>query len=189
MLYRLSRLLCLIILRIFFKLETQGAQFFPSRGPFILASNHLSHLDPVVVGVACPRPLHYLAKEELFANKAFGLYLKYLNVIPLKRATGDLRAIRIALAILKKDPLAIFPQGTRSDNYDDFKAGVGFLRKRIKAPIIAAKVYGTDKILPRGAKFFKKGRIKVIFDKVSDIGESDSYEEIAVKVIAKIKTL
>jgi 1-acyl-sn-glycerol-3-phosphate acyltransferase len=189
MIYKVSRLICVAFLKIFFKIEIIGREKFPRKGPFILASNHISHLDPVAVGVGCPRPLHYLAKEELFKNKLFALLLKNLNVIPLKRPAGDLGAIRKALAALKRNPLAIFPQGTRSNTYENFKAGVGFLHKKTAVPVIAARVYGSDKILPKGAKFFKPGKIKVIFDRVSNMNDDDSYEEIAAKVIARIKSL
>jgi 1-acyl-sn-glycerol-3-phosphate acyltransferase len=189
MTYEICKAICFLILKLFFKLEVKGREVFPRHKPFILASNHVSFLDPVAVGVGCPYALFYLAKEELFRNKLFGSLLKNLNVIPLKRSATDFRALRSALTILRNKPLAIFPQGRRAHGYDDFKAGVGFLHKKTDAPIIAAKVYGTEKALPRGAKSFKREKIKVIFEKVTDIGQSDSYEEIAAKVVTKIKSL
>jgi len=181
--------LSFVLLKIFFKLQVKGKEVFPYEQPFILAANHISHIDTVVIGVGCPRRLHYLAKEELFKNKLFGLYLKKLNVIPLKRSRTDFRALRLALMILREKPLAIFPQGTRADSYDSFKAGAGFLYKKTEVPIIAAKVCGTDIVLPRNAKFFKAGKIKVIFERVANIKQDDSYEEITAKIIAKIKSL
>lgn len=189
MIYELSRFICFVVLKIFFKLETKGKETIPGNKPFILASNHVSHLDPVIVGAACPRSTYYLAKEELFQSKPFSLLLSGLNVIPLKRSATDFRALRLALAILQEKPLAIFPQGTRADSYDNFKSGVGFLHKKTGAPIVAAHVYGSERVLSKSAKFFKKGRIKVIFDRVTDIKQGDTYEEIARKVIAKIKAL
>lgn len=189
MIYELSRFLSFVILKILFKLEIKGKEIFPQNQPFVIASNHVSHLDPVVIGVGCPEALYYLAKEELFRNTLFGLLLKNLNVIPLKRSATDFRALRLALAILKQKPLVIFPQGTRADSYDNFKSGVGFLYKKTSAVIIAAKVYGTDMVLSINAKFLRRGKIKVVFDRVTGVKDTDSYEEIAAKVIAKIKTL
>jgi 1-acyl-sn-glycerol-3-phosphate acyltransferase len=189
MLYSFCRFICLVILKLFFKLEVKGREAFPQKGPFILASNHVSNLDPVVVGVGCPRTLNYLAKEELFKNKAFGIFLKNINVIALKRSSGDLRVMRQALEILKNKPLAIFPQGTRTESFDTFKEGVGFLYKRSKAPIIAARVYGSNRVLAKGAKFPKFGKIKVVYAKVEGLNSEDSRETIAAKVVETIKKL
>ena len=189
MLYSISRFLSACILKIFFNLEIKGKEAFPKNRPFILASNHISNLDPVVAGVGCPYKLAYLAKEELFKNKLFGRYLKSLGCIPLKREQSGAGVLRQALKVLKTKPMVIFPQGGRSESYDDFKAGVGFLQKKSGVPVIAAKVYGTGQILPKGAKTFKKGRIKVIFARVDAIKKGDSIEDIAVKVMERIKNL
>ncbi|MDP2923019.1 MAG: 1-acyl-sn-glycerol-3-phosphate acyltransferase, partial [Candidatus Omnitrophota bacterium] len=65
MIYEISKFLCFVVLKIFFKLEVKGKEFLPRNRPCIIASNHISHLDPVVVGAGCSCALHYLAKEEL----------------------------------------------------------------------------------------------------------------------------
>lgn len=97
--------------------------------------------------------------------------------------------MRLSLSILKNKPLLIFPQGTRANSYDSFKEGVGFLYQKSKVPIIAAKVYGTDKILPKSTKFLRFGKIKVIYAKVEGIEEKDTREIIAAKVVSTIKNL
>ena len=189
MIYRLTVFLSHIFLKIFFRLNIRGQEAFPKDKPFILASNHVSHLDPVVLGVACPRKINFLAKEELFSNKIFGAYLKTLNVIPLKRKEADIKVMRMALKILKEKPMLIFPQGTRGAAYDKSKAGVGFLCKKARVAVVAAKVCGTDKILPKGARFMRRGKIRVIFKRVNNIHDVDSYEEITSKVMETIKNL
>lgn len=189
MLYSISRFLSACLLKTFFKLEIKGRQVFPKNRPFILASNHISNLDPVVVGVGCPYKLGYLAKEELFKNWLFGRYLRSLGCIPLKRKQSGAGVLRQVLKILKNKPMVIFPQGQRGKSYADFKAGVGFLQKKSGLPVIAAKVYGTGEILPKGAKTFKKGQIKVVFARVDKINKEDNIEDIAVKVMERIKSL
>jgi 1-acyl-sn-glycerol-3-phosphate acyltransferase len=67
--------------------------------------------------------------------------------------------------------------------------GVGFFYKKTGFPIVAAKIYGTEKVLPKEAKFIKLGKIKVIFDRVQNINEEDDYREITFKVLEKIKNL
>lgn len=189
MIYEICKALCKLILKFYCKIEVKGQELFPRQGPFILAANHISNLDPFVVGTLCPRQLYYLAKEELFENKFWGWLLRNINVIPLKRGHGDLRVMRTALRVLVKDPLVIFPQGTRSESYDDVKSGVGFLYKKAKVPIVVAKIYGTDKMLPKGSTRIKSGKVSVIFTKIDEINDKDSYEKIAVKIIEKIKVL
>ncbi|MCM8819566.1 MAG: 1-acyl-sn-glycerol-3-phosphate acyltransferase [Candidatus Omnitrophica bacterium] len=176
-------------MKIFFGFKVEGKEVFPKNKPFILASNHLSNLDPVVIGAACPYKLYYLAKEELFRNKLFAFLIKKLNAIPLSRKKADLGVLRSVLKILEEKPILIFPQGTRSQNFNNFKAGVGFLYKKTVLPIIVAKIYGTDKVLPKGAKFLKKGKIRIVFDEVTSLDKAETAEEITKKVIEKIKSL
>ena len=189
MVYSISKFLIICIVKIFFRIEVKGKEVFPKNQPFILASNHISYLDPGVVGGSCPYKLSYLAKEELFNNKLLKLWMKHVGAVPLKRGKADVDAMRLSIKILKTKPLLIFPQGTRTQTFDKVNRGVGFLHKKTGAPIIAARVYGTDEICPKGAKFFRPGRIKVVFAKVDNIEQSDSYEEIALKVVDKIKSL
>ncbi|MCK9614275.1 MAG: 1-acyl-sn-glycerol-3-phosphate acyltransferase [Candidatus Omnitrophica bacterium] len=189
MTYEICKGLCFLIVSLFCKIEVKGKDVFPKAGPFILASNHISYLDPEIVGMVCPRQLNYLAKEELFQNKLFAAFLKKINVIPIKRGQADLHVLRLSLKILEDRPLLIFPQGTRATNYDSFKEGVGFLYKNSQAPVIAAKVYGTDKVLPKGAKFLRFGKIKVIFAKVEGLEGQNTRHQVTAKVVETIKSL
>lgn len=189
MVYRISCIIVYCICKLFFKVEVKGREVFPAKGPFLLASNHLSHIDPAALAAFSPRKVGFLAKEELYKNKLLGAYLLAAGVMPLKRGKSDIRALRQALAILKTGGLAIFPQGTRGAPMDQANAGVGFLCRKAKVPIIVAKFSGTDELLPKGAKFFKPGKMKIVFDKMTGINESDSSQEIAKKVMNKIKSL
>jgi len=191
MLYKLLRPLVVLLFKLLFRIEIKGKENFPKEQPFILASNHLSNLDPIVLGVACPYRLYFIAKEELFQEKIFAFFLKKLGAIPLKRKKIDLRTIKKGLFLLKKEkkPLAIFPQGRRSLDYERFLPGVGFFYKKTSFPIVAAKIYGTEEVLPKEAKFIKLGKIKVIFDRVQNINKEDDYREITFKVLEKIKNL
>jgi 1-acyl-sn-glycerol-3-phosphate acyltransferase len=181
--------LVFLFLKLFFKLKVKGREALPKDQPFILASNHISNLDPAALAAVCPRKIGFLAKKELFKNRISNWYIKTVGGIPLRRGISDVSAVRETLKILRLKPLLVFPQGTRGADFDKANPGVGFLYKKAKAPIIAAKIYGTDKVLPKGAKFFKKGRIEIKFARVDNIKDSDSYEEITAKVMAKIKSL
>ena len=189
MLYNIFKALLILILRWGFKLEIKGKDAFPKKGTFILASNHLSNLDPIVVGTASPRRICFLAKKELFKHKLSALLMRTLGVTPLPRGKSGIKVMRQALEILKKHPLLIFPQGTRMASYDTFKAGVGFLYKRSRRPVIAVRIYGTDRILTKGSSKIRRGKIRVHFARVSHLRNDDTPDEIAAKVMAKIKSL
>jgi 1-acyl-sn-glycerol-3-phosphate acyltransferase len=189
MLYRLSTTLVYLVARLFLGFKVNGVDCVPAKGPFILASNHLSNFDPPILAVACPRRVCFLAKRELFSNRLFSFYLNSVGAIPLKRGKSDIRAMRKSLSILKSKPLLVFPQGTRRQDFSDIGPGVGFLCKKAGVPVVAARVRGTDVVLPRGAKRPQKAKIEVNFARVEEININDTYEQIVAKIIEKIKSL
>ena len=190
MLYRFIQIVTFIICKLFFHLKLIGRDAFPPKGkPFILASNHLSHLDPPVLSLLAPCKMGFIAKEELFSTKLTSTIFISLGAVPLSRNASDVKALRTSLNILKEKPIVIFPQGERTPNLDQFKSGVGFLQKKTKLPVIAVRIYGTGDVLPRTAKWFRRGRITAIASRVTDIKDSDSPEEITVKIMNKIKSL
>ncbi|UCD17981.1 MAG: 1-acyl-sn-glycerol-3-phosphate acyltransferase, partial [Candidatus Zixiibacteriota bacterium] len=87
----------------------------PKDGPFILASNHISLTDPPILGASVSRPVHFMAKKELFKNRAFGALLRRLNAYPVNRRGFDKAAIRTAISLLRSaQGMVIFPEGTRA---------------------------------------------------------------------------
>lgn len=189
MLYRISTALTYCYLKVLYNIEVEGRESIPKKGPFILAANHLSNLDPPVLAVFSPRKVGFLAKEELFRNRIAALYFKNVGVMPLRRGQNDIGAVRIALEVLKSRPLLIFPQGRREASLESVNNGVGFLCKKAKVPVVAARIYGTDKKPAKWLGFFKRGKIRVIFARVDKIKESDNHDDITAKVMAKIKSL
>lgn len=189
MIYRLSKALVYCFLKLFYGFEVKGEEAIPKAGPFILASNHLSNLDPPTIAASSPRKIGFLAKKELFKSKLGNFYLKSVGAIPVDRGKNDIRIMRLALKTLESKPLLIFPQGTRGGSLVAANNGIGFFHKKSAVPIIAVRIYGTDKALPKGAKFFGKGKVKVVFARVDNIKNSDNYENITQKVMTKIETL
>jgi 1-acyl-sn-glycerol-3-phosphate acyltransferase len=190
MLYISLRFLSFFGLKIFFGLKVYGRQHIPKQGGFILASNHVSLIDPVALGVACPRRnLNYMAKEELFRGRFFRWFFKSLGCFPVKRGGADVSALREAIRrVRKKEGILLFPEGGRSASsvIADAQPGVGFLAAKLNVPVIPAFVEGSDKALPKGAKFFKPAKINVYFGKQIDIRKGADYQEIAQSVIENI---
>jgi len=155
-----------VFFRLGFGLEVRGQEHVPQQGSFIVASNHVSYLDPPVIGVACPRRLSFLARSTLFQHPLLGAFLRGIHAIPLRREEGDLGAVRAAvLRLTRGEPVAIFPEGRRqfSGRLGTAKRGVGLLAEAARVPVIPAVVRGTFEALPPGSRRLARAKIRVAF--------------------------
>jgi 1-acyl-sn-glycerol-3-phosphate acyltransferase len=189
MLYTLGKFTVYCFLKLFFEVKIEGREFFPAKGPFILAANHVSYFDPPLLATVVKRRIWFLAKEELFRGWISRVFFRSLGAIPLKRNSNDFRAMRRALAILKQRPLLVFPQGLVGAPWEQVHAGVGFLFKRSKVPLIAARIYGAENVFPLSKSLFKREKIRIVFERMDGILPEGTNEEIAAKVMDKIKSL
>jgi 1-acyl-sn-glycerol-3-phosphate acyltransferase len=119
------------------------------RGAQILATNHVTNADPVVIGLAAARELHFLAKEELFtASRVFAWLIRSFNAWPIRRGGADAGAIRTCSRLLQyRQTLVLFPEGTRSRTGEiaRFKPGVGMLALTNRVPVVPTRILGLDK--------------------------------------------
>jgi 1-acyl-sn-glycerol-3-phosphate acyltransferase len=115
-------------------------------GPQILASNHVSNFDPLLVGLGARREVHFLAKEELFtASRLFAWLIHTYNAWPVRRGGGDAAAIkRCAWLLGKRQTVVLFPEGTRSKtgDVDRFKPGIGMLAINSHVPVVPVHLSG-----------------------------------------------
>lgn len=158
MFYNLIRAIVKLFLLVFFRVTYTGANNIPVNGPVIVASNHISFWDPPVIGCGIFRPIHFMAKEELFANPIFNWIITKLKAFPVKRGTADRGAIRTALSLLEQGEIVgLFPEGTRSRTGQLGKAepGLALIAAKAGAVIIPAAVINTDKICRDGILFPK----------------------------------
>lgn len=195
MLYVVLRFLSFLILKSVFRLEVRGRENIPKKGSFVLAANHVSFLDPVVVGVSCPRRLSYMARHDLFCNRLASWFLSSLEIFPVKRDAVDLSAIKEALRRLRSGtPLLLFPEGRRrradeGASYAKAQPGVGFLAAKLNLPIIPVLVKGTEGALPKGARFIRPEKISVYFGRQVYPREGLPYEDIAESIMEDIRYL
>ncbi|PIY82879.1 MAG: 1-acyl-sn-glycerol-3-phosphate acyltransferase [Candidatus Omnitrophica bacterium CG_4_10_14_0_2_um_filter_44_9] len=194
MIYVAGRWFCALFCRLFFRLRVEGREQVPKKGAFIIAGNHVSFLDPVVFGVACPRQLNYLARDTLFRNKFFGWLLKSVHVISLKRNAADICALREGLRRLKAGQgLLLFPEGTRSTdgNLGIGHYGVGFFARKSGAPVVPAYSKGALIAMPKGATSIKPVPISVVFGKPMDFAKyaNISDQEIADEIMKQLRIL
>jgi 1-acyl-sn-glycerol-3-phosphate acyltransferase len=192
MLYFLGRSISYIFVKFFCGFKVTGRANIPKKGGFILASNHASYLDPLVLGAASSRRMEYFAKEELFKNKLFAKILYAVGAFPVKRNKMDLFSIKEAIRRLKEGrALVMFPEGTRSTDgqIHDAQEGVGFLASKAEVPVIPAYISGTDKVLPKNAKSLKLNKIRVYFGEKIDFERRQAYADVSNMVIQRIRQL
>jgi 1-acyl-sn-glycerol-3-phosphate acyltransferase len=140
--YRLFRRAMTLLCRILFGYTLHGGGGVPPEGPLIVASNHSQYADPVLVCVAVPRRLQWMAKKQLFVFP-FRKFFEFIGSFPVDREGGGRAAIRAALAYLAEGwALGIFPEGTHrgADTSREAKSGVVVLALRSGAPVLPVHV-------------------------------------------------
>lgn len=140
---RLARLLAVV--------EVVGVENMPRRGGILLISNHLTSLDPLLLGMCFVRALHFMAKAELFQNPALARLFTTLCGFPVRRGEIDRVAIRHAESLLQAGKVvAIFPEGhrSRSGRVQEAHGGVALLARRTGVPILPIAIMGTEHMVP-----------------------------------------
>lgn len=144
-----------------------GVENLP-RGGAVLAGNHVSYLDPVLLWCAAPRPVHFMAKQELWESRFLGWALPRLWAFPVRRGEPDRTAIATATDLLRAGELVgVFPEGTRSAEgspaLGEAHGGAAFLALRAEVPVVPTAFVGTERVWPRGARLPRRGRVTISF--------------------------
>jgi 1-acyl-sn-glycerol-3-phosphate acyltransferase len=142
----IARPLARLFYRVFYNLKVFGVENVPDKGGFIIASNHLSFHDPVIIAAFIKNGyVSFLAKQELFKNKLIGFFLKYLGAIPINRGARDAAAVKNAVDFIRAgNGLCIFPEGTRVKNGKEIRPKKGAVRmsQMSGVPIIPVHIKG-----------------------------------------------
>jgi 1-acyl-sn-glycerol-3-phosphate acyltransferase len=160
------------LLKAAYRVEVSGRENLPTEGGYVVAGNHVSYLDPMVVVVETPGPPHFMAKAEFFEpGKIMNWLLRRLWSFPVRRGEPDRESIARATALLKAgEVVGIFPEGRRIrpgavDDEGDPQLGVAFIAMRADVPVVPVGVSGTDRALPPGAKLPRFPKIHVRYAK------------------------
>jgi 1-acyl-sn-glycerol-3-phosphate acyltransferase len=150
-----------------FRLRVEGEEHLPKVGAAIIAANHLSFFDSVVLALAVPRPLRFVGKAEYLDSWKTRRLLPALGMIPVDRGSPRQAygALQIAAEVLAADELfAVYPEGTRSPDglLRDGHNGVGHLSATTGASVIPTGIVGTDRIQPRGARLPRPFRSAIV---------------------------
>lgn len=156
---------CYALSQLLFRFQYSGKGNVPLSGPVLLLSNHQSHLDPVLVGLACPRQLKFLARHGLFFFP-FSLWIRALGAVPINQEGSALAGLRTTLGLLKEDnAVLIFPEGSRTPDGElhDIFTGFCLLARRSQATIVPLAIEGAFAALPRGSLFVRPHSIGLTF--------------------------
>jgi 1-acyl-sn-glycerol-3-phosphate acyltransferase len=195
--YALCRALAHLLLWLVFGLRVRGNRNISPEGKLLIASNHRSNLDPLVLGAAMPREVHYFAKKELFKNRPFAALIRYLNAFPVTRSGFDRQALKQAVKVLHREQaLVIFPEGTRAPagGFLQAKTGIGWIATLSGAPIIPVYVHGTDHLW---RAILRHPRIAVVIGEPLSLAElvpaslqgKQRHQRIADEILERIRTL
>ncbi len=161
------------------RLQVTGAEHVPSTGPAIVAANHRSMLDVPLLVMACPRPIVFMGKRELFADPFRRWLFHTTGGFPVRREILDIRAIDIALAVLERgEVLGMYPEGTRSRTGKllPFLKGAAWLALRTAAPIVPCGIIGTERDRRPGAPPPLRKKVRIAFGPPIQVQREDDPE-------------
>jgi 1-acyl-sn-glycerol-3-phosphate acyltransferase len=145
--YGFCHYLAAVLYGMCFRGEITGLHHLPAGGPFMVAANHASFLDPPFIGCQVPRQIAYFARKTLWKGGLASWWLDTVGTIPVDRDGGqDVSAIKRVLKSLKDGKgLILFPEGTRSADGELHtpKSGVGLIACRAQVPVVPARIFGS----------------------------------------------
>ena len=195
-LIRIGRPIAAHLLPFIADISLTGTEHLPPGGPFILASNHVSAIDSIILNALLPRYPYFMAKSELFKHPISAWFLRNAGAFPVDRRGGDAWAMSHAMHILEKNQvLGIYPEGTRSRQHGRLgKAKTGTVRIALQqnVPIVPVAISGTDSILDNYRGLLRPPpvciRIGAPFDVCSRVREHPVAYETILKLTDELMT-
>ena len=182
-----------VVLAALFRTKVVGGANVPASGGVVLAGNHVSYADPVLLWCRSPRPVHFMAKSELYDSDFIGWGLDLFWAFPVNRGVSDRAAIAKAGEYLAAgEVVGIFPEGTRNrDGEAEAHGGAAFIALRGEAPIIPVGIAGTERIAPKGSKGIRFPKVVISFGEPIDPGSfaggrKERVEAITAEVMRRI---
>ncbi len=163
--YRFCAGLIAVLSRIFFRPEVTGRENIPLSGPVLIAPIHRSNVDFAFTLFASKRKVFFMAKHSLFEVPVLGSLLVKLGAFPVKRGSADRDSMADAEDVLRQgQALVLFPEGTRKEGalVEPLHDGAMFIASRTGAKVVPVGIGGSDKALPKGAKFPRFCKIRIV---------------------------
>lgn len=142
-LYKVAKPLSKAVVNLLYDFRSYGTENIPQSGGFLLAANHISLMDAIIITSASSRDLFFMAKSELFKNPLFSKVLENLGAFPVKRSSNDKRSVEFAGKVIEKGwGLGIFPQGKRTDDMSlqNIKSGAAYIVKKTGTNVLPVSI-------------------------------------------------
>ena len=186
--YKIVRGILTVFIKVCFRVKYYGLENLPKDNGYIFCANHIGMTDPLLLACNKNIEFHFIAKEELIKIPVLGWILKKVNVIPIKRGSGDLGAMKKGIEVLNnKKSLIIFPEGTRSKTGEmgEAKNGMALLVKKTGCGVVPCAIVGKP-------NFFKKSKVVYgepipagFFDGEKNLDYITSYIVDRIKILIK----
>ncbi len=174
------------IMRLMFRPRVEGAEHIPGSGPVILAGNHLTFIDSIVLPLVCDRQVFFIGKDEYVTGKGIkgrlmAWFFTGVGMIPVDRdgASGGVAALMTGRRILEEGKVfGIYPEGTRSPDGRLYRGRTGIARLTLMtgAPVVPFAMIGTDKLQPGGAGIPRPGRVTVRFGEAMEFSRYEGMD-------------
>lgn len=188
----MGRLLARLSGALLLRWRVRGARRVPGSGGVILAANHQSYADVMLVGGACRRPVRYMARRTLWDHRLLGWLISGWGAIPVSRDRPGKEELRGVLEVLRGgEVLALFPEGTRTrdGSVGELRGGIGFLARRAGVPVVPVLIEGAFEAWPRGRSLPGRGRVRVSFGRPVLYGEAWEDREVAADIRRRLLAL
>jgi 1-acyl-sn-glycerol-3-phosphate acyltransferase len=149
----LAKALATAIFWVLGPIRAVGKYRVPKEGGVLILANHLADVDPPVVQVTCPRPIHFMAKSELFDMPILGPLVALFGGFPVKRGEPDRASIKRAVQLLRAgEVVCVFPEGelSKDGELQELKPGIALLARMAECQVICCGLRNTNRIMPYG---------------------------------------
>jgi 1-acyl-sn-glycerol-3-phosphate acyltransferase len=189
--YGFLHFLSIVAFVLFFRYRSFGRHHVPESGGVLLASNHQSFFDPILVGLPLvDRRIRQLARRTLFRNPLFAWLIRSLGAIPIEKGRGDRDALNRGIEMLKSgELLVVFPEGTRTadGSVGALQAGIFLMARRARVPIVPVAIDGAFDAWPRTRKLFRLRPIRVAYGPPVAAERGSRTQEKVHKEILRLK--
>lgn len=193
--WNLSYVVLSLFQRLFYHIQVEGLQNVPAQGPVVLASNHTSGHDIIILGCTSPRQIFFMAKKELFEKHwLIATYFHWAGVFPVDRGGNDRKAVALAISHLRQGRvLGMFPEGKRFTALAEGKTGVARLALKTNAAIVPVAIVGAHQIsISQRLKRWHRTRVSIRYGEPLTVAlnaDMDNYEKAQAVTSELMRTI
>jgi 1-acyl-sn-glycerol-3-phosphate acyltransferase len=158
--YKFTASMAKVVFFFIAKIELKDTEKLPSSGGYVITCAHRGWLEIIALGISLPRPIHFMAKKELFRRKIIASFLTSINAFPIDRENPSPSSIKTPVKLLKSgEVVGIFPSGTRTAENAPVKRGAVTIAGLAKVPIVPVTYEGPSNL--KDALKYRKATITI----------------------------